>query len=132
MTATLFMIARSIGYGAYLTLDQLKEMRDQGIEVGSHSMIHPYLTKSKRAAWEITESKKVLEEKLGIQVTAFAYPYGNWNPEIEKMVKEAGYTSARLFTTGNGITRENLFHIPVVRVYANVGLERWKNQLFAP
>lgn len=131
MTGTLFVVAGSVGYPAYVTWDQILEARDAGIEIGAHSMTHPYLTKSKKAAFEITQSKKVLEEKLGITVTAFAYPYGSYNTSIEQMVKDSGYTTGRSFTTGNGISLKNLFHIPVVRVYANVGLERWKSQLFA-
>lgn len=130
MTGTLFMVSGYIGYPAYLNLDQLKEARDAGIEIGAHSMTHAKLTKVENAREEITKSKQVLEEKLGIKVTTFAYPYGLYNDEIEQMVRDGGYETGRSFTTGNGISTENLFHIPVVRVYANVGLERWQDQLF--
>lgn len=130
MTGTLFMVSDYIGYGAYVNLEQLKEARDAGIEIGAHSVTHAKLTKVSNAREEITKSKKVLEEKLGITVTAFAFPYGLYNDEIEQIVRESGYTTGRSFTTGDGISAENLFHLPVVRVYANVGLERWENQLF--
>lgn len=130
MTGTVFVIVKSVGNGAYMNWDQVKEISAAGIEVGSHTMYHPSLTASKKAKWEIEESKHELEKRLGVAVTTFAYPSGKWNSYIEELVKNAGYKTARSFTTGNGISLKNLFHIPVVRVYANVGLERWKNQLY--
>lgn len=130
MTGTVFTIVKSVGNSAYMNWDQLKEINAAGIEIGSHTMYHPVLTASKKAKWEIEESKRVLEEMLGTQITAFAYPSGKWNNVIEQLVKNAGYKTARSFTTDNRISRQNLFHIPVVRIYANVGLERWKNQLY--
>lgn len=130
MTGTVFVIVKSVGSGAYMNWDQIKEISAAGIEIGSHTMYHPVLTNSRKAKWEIEESKRVLEETLGVEITTFAYPSGKWNSYVENLVKEAGYRTARSFTTGDGITRENLFHVPVVRIYANVSLERWKNQLY--
>lgn len=137
MTATAFIPTNLVGKGTgpgtlgeRMTWDDIAALRDAGWEIGSHTLWHPYLTKTKRAREEIFDSKKALEEKLGITVTTFAYPFGVYNASIEQLVKDAGYTTARSFSTGNGVTKENIFHIPTVRVYANIGLERWKNQLF--
>ncbi|MFH1618266.1 MAG: polysaccharide deacetylase family protein, partial [bacterium] len=46
-----------------------------------------------QAAWEARESKKRLEDRLGTEITAFAYPYGAgaFTPEIRRSVLEAGY-----------------------------------------
>lgn len=131
MKGTLFVITKSVGNGLYASWDQIKEMQKSGIvEIGSHTLWHPYLTKSLKGEREITESKQTLEKELGVPVETFAYPYGDYNNAVEKMVKDAGYKIGRSFSTGNGITEENRFHVPVVRVYASVGLERWKSQLF--
>ncbi|GEM_PF-5451268 len=132
MTATIFVPANLVGHRAYLTWDQLRELQIENIEIGAHSLWHPYLTRSKKAREEIFESKKLLEEKFGIPIETFAYPFGDYDDRIVQLVQEAGYSLARTFSTGNGISRENRFKIPVVRVYANVGLERWKNQLYPP
>lgn len=130
MTGTFFLVTNYLDHGAHLTWKQVEEMRDAGMEIGSHSVSHPYLTKSSHAHKEIFDSKKILEEKLGISISAFAYPFGNYNQPIENAVKEAGYKIGRSFSTGNGISPDKMFHVPVVRVYANVGLERWEKQLF--
>lgn len=131
MTATVFVPANLVGHRAYLSWEQLEKLRAEGIEIGSHSLWHPYLTRSKKARAEIFESKKILEEKFGAEIKVFAYPFGDFNNETEKLVREAGYSFARSFTQPknpdeNIITRENRFRIPVVRVWANVGLEHWK------
>lgn len=130
VTATSFVIANLVGHNLHMNWDQIKEMRDSGVEIGSHTLWHPYLTKSNKAQAEIEDSKKKLEAELGVPVTTFAYPFGDYHEQIEKMVADAGYTTARSFSTGNGISLDNIFHIPVVRVYANVSLERWKKQLY--
>lgn len=134
MTGTFYIVSGLVGHRAYMTWEQVTALKDAGMEIGGHTVWHPYLTKisEEKARAEITDSKKKLEEKLGMTVTTFAYPFGAHNAKIEAMVKDAGFTTARLFTTGNGISMQNIFTIPVVRVYANIGLERWNSQLFPP
>lgn len=132
MTGTVFVVPNLVGKKAYVTWEMVIKLRDAGMEIGSHTMWHPNLTRSKKAEWEIFESKKTLEEKLGLPVSAFAYPEGKYNETVQGLVKAAGYKTARTFSTGNGISEKNRFEIPVVRVYANVGLARWKSQLFPP
>jgi len=132
MTGTVFIIANSAGRGSYMSWEQLKELQNSGWEIGSHSLWHPYLTKVSmaKAKAEIEDSKKIIEEKLGVSVTTFAYPFGDYNASIETLVKSAGYSLARSFSNGSGITKDNLFHIPVIRVWANVKLKTWDKLLF--
>ncbi len=98
--------------GKSLTWEQLAELRDEGVEIGSHTISHINLrnTGGKNPAayeaWlksEIIDSKKILEEKLGIKCAVFAYPEGRYSPRVLEVVKEAGYEAA--FTTfGQRIT----------------------------
>lgn len=129
MKGTLFLPSGFLDHGSHMTTDQVKEMMAAGMEIGSHTLTHPYLSKSSRAKSEIFDSKRILEEKLGTTITAFAYPFGDYNERIEGIVKDAGYKIARSFSTGDGISLDKMFHVKVVRVYANVGLDRWKKQL---
>lgn len=79
-----------------LTWAQVREMQDSGvIELGSHTMRHRNLPQISLddVRWELVESKKRLEEKLGREMVGFAYPYGAgaYVPEIRRLALEAGY-----------------------------------------
>jgi len=94
--ATVFMFTRGVGQG-YLTWEQLQEIKNSGlVEIGSHSVNHPPLTciDLAEAKKEITMSKAILEQKLGIPILTFCYPFGAVNAKIEKLVKEAEYAGA--------------------------------------
>jgi len=96
-----------IGKEGFLTWEQVKEMMQRGATVASHSRTHRYLPMLPAADQydEIANSKKILEEKLGIPIRYFFYPVGGFTDETKKMVKEAGYEAA--FTTNRGYDRYN-------------------------
>lgn len=79
-----------------LTWAQIKEMQDSGtFEFGSHTMRHRCLTEIplEDARWELTESKRRLEDKLGKEVLGFAYPYGAgaYDAAVRREALAAGY-----------------------------------------
>ena len=79
-----------------LTWEQIGEMQDSGlVEFGSHTMRHRNLPTIplEEARWEIRESKRRLEAKLGREMVGFAYPYGSgaYVPEVRALAREAGY-----------------------------------------
>lgn len=92
-------IPTNLGKEFLLSWNEVREMHDDGITFGAHSVNHSILTNLplEEAKREIIQSKKDIEEKLGQPVTAFSYPNGNFNPEIVKFVKD-GFTCA--VTTG--------------------------------
>lgn len=69
---------------------EIKELNERGIEFGAHTRTHPDLTKisAEKAGREITESKAIIEEKLGSRATVFAYPYGKYNDAIRGFAAE--------------------------------------------
>jgi peptidoglycan/xylan/chitin deacetylase (PgdA/CDA1 family) len=79
-----------------LSWEEIREMSENGIEFGAHTVSHPRLTKIplKKAREEIELSKREIEEKLGKEVKCFAYPYGDYNEKIIELVKEAGFACA--------------------------------------
>lgn len=96
--ATFFIFTNSIDHHGFLTLDNLRALEAAGMTIGGHSRSHPYLTgiTSPSTLWdEIAGSKQLLEQKLGVSVNEFAYPFGQYNSTIVSLVKEAGYKSAR-------------------------------------
>ena len=91
--------------GKAITWDQLAEMRDAGVDIGSHTVSHQDLRKPGKGATdydsylkdEVERSKQVIEEKLGIKVLSIAYPQGRTNAKVAAATKAAGYEAG--FTT---------------------------------
>jgi peptidoglycan/xylan/chitin deacetylase (PgdA/CDA1 family) len=77
-------------------LEQLLEMKKAGMTFGSHTCNHKDLTKlsAEEASFEISESKKILENLFDIPIDYFAYPGGAMNAELVELVKKTGYKAA--------------------------------------
>ncbi len=73
--------------------EKILELHRAGFEIGSHSLTHQDLSLlSLNDAWnEITKSKEDLEEFIGEEVIAFAYMFGSTTPDVEGLVRKAGY-----------------------------------------
>ncbi len=82
--------ARRLDWGAARTLCA------DGFTVGSHSTTHPALDElnTDRAVQEVADSKRALEDGLGIPVRFFAYPYGRFDGRVRDVVRSAGYEAA--------------------------------------
>jgi len=107
-----------------LTWEQVKEMSDNGITFGAHTLSHAMLTKIplEDARKEIVESKRVLEEKIQKPVKYFAYPYGtetDFNEDIKNIVRESGYTCALTFIAGYGDHNSDIFTLGRMALYVN-------------
>jgi len=107
--ATFFLFTNAIGRPSFVSWDNVREFIAAGMTIGDHSRSHPYLTlmTDETALWvEIDGSKKKLERELGITINEFAYPFGQYTPEIVALVQKAGYKSARgdIFTGDQSYT----------------------------
>jgi peptidoglycan/xylan/chitin deacetylase (PgdA/CDA1 family) len=101
--------------GRSITWDQLAELRDAGVHIGSHSVSHDNMNRPRRTRpenyemWlenEFTQIKNEIRDKLGIEATTFAYPYGLNNEAVREMGLATGYEA--LFTVaGKMATRES-------------------------
>lgn len=69
---------------------EIKELSEYGIEFGSHTRTHPNLTEISPEEFEteIVESKTEIENKLGKEVTTFAYPFGSFNFLVKQIAAE--------------------------------------------
>jgi peptidoglycan/xylan/chitin deacetylase (PgdA/CDA1 family) len=99
-----------------LTLDQIEEMTESNITFGSHTITHPILTKvrGERARREIIGSKSELERKINKPVASFAYPNGeesDFDDNIKKMVKEAGFRCGCTLIRGSNSSNDDLFSL---------------------
>jgi peptidoglycan/xylan/chitin deacetylase (PgdA/CDA1 family) len=75
---------------------QVREWLAAGHEIGSHTLTHARLTRLPAAAAreEIGASRKKLEDRFGVPIQHFCYPYGDWNESVRDLVRAAGYQTA--------------------------------------
>lgn len=100
-----------------LTTWQLQEIAKSGlVEIGAHTMDHSYLhgLHADTVKFEVEQSKKYLERKLGIRVVSFAYPYGAFDNSAIDIVKKAGFKSA--VTTIPGIFSQDINRFFLYRI----------------
>lgn len=61
----------------HLEWSQVSELSDIGISFGSHTVTHPELSglRNEDIEYELMQSKKTIEDKLGKSIDTFSYPY---------------------------------------------------------
>lgn len=102
-------------YKHYMTFNQMKELlKTANYEIGCHSYYHPYMTKEDENGLILNtiKAKETLTKQIGIEPKTFAYPFGLYNDQVIKYVKNAGFIGA--FTIDKKyITRKTeLYKIP--------------------
>lgn len=128
-TATFFLVTDDLGHAKIMTWEQAKELANSNMIIGSHTKTHPYLNRLpdvSRQEDEIVNSKKILEEHLGVPVTVFAYPYGAYNSSLETMVKKAGYIAARSAQKGLARLTDDLYTLRTITVTGDFARFKYK------
>ncbi|WP_058998007.1 polysaccharide deacetylase family protein [Leptolyngbya sp. NIES-2104] len=113
----------------HLTWNEVKTLASH-LTVASHGWTHRSLGKIslEEMRLEVTRSRRMLEEKLRIPVTAFAYPFGtmaDFNATTATVLQESQYQFA--FTSQHGAIAEresplNRFYLPRIKVEGGEGL----------
>jgi len=89
-----------------LSWEEVKEMFGCGISFGSHTKSHPVLSglSEHLIREEVSQSKKAIEQHIGIPVTTFAYPYGkkeDYSQPVLRILKEEGFSCALSTAVGH-------------------------------
>lgn len=90
--------------GRSMSWTQIKEMMQNGCDIGSHSVSHESLKKRPKGAktdadfqqWvlsELKDSREFLEQNLNIKCTSFAYPFGIFDDATMETALQIGYES---------------------------------------
>jgi len=84
----------------FMTWSQLHELaEDPLVQIGAHTLTHPCLKRlgENEAGDEIEQSRQILEERLGVEIEHFAYPFGTPDACGERefrLVRELGFKTA--------------------------------------
>lgn len=133
MTATVFVVVDRVGginewdsaagdvCEPLMSAGQIIEIAELGFEIGSHSLTHPHLVALSDGDLrrEVADSKKKLEDMVGKQVSAFSYPYGEYDSRVLETVAEAGYDYAVVTKLGTVRNDTSPFEIPRVNIRWN-------------
>jgi peptidoglycan/xylan/chitin deacetylase (PgdA/CDA1 family) len=79
-----------------LSWDEIKEMSENGVYFGAHTVNHPNLNRISAldAEWEISQSKIDVERKIKQKIYSFSYPNGDYNKEHVSFVEKIGFSCA--------------------------------------
>ena len=68
--------------------------------------------------YELSESKNTIEENLGISVSSFVYPFGNYNAQTVDILEQSGYTTAFTIAPSLGTQSDKpLYELPRIRIH---------------
>ncbi|MCP4117301.1 MAG: polysaccharide deacetylase family protein [Desulfobacteraceae bacterium] len=95
-SASFFIIADRIDQIHHMTSAQIRTLRENGMEIGSHGLTHTWLPLLDRTniVHELKQSKLFIEKKVRAPVTTFAYPGGHYTGAMMKEIRNQGYRAA--------------------------------------
>ncbi|HMQ32212.1 MAG TPA: polysaccharide deacetylase family protein [Chloroflexaceae bacterium] len=133
-TATFYIVSGFVGQPGYMGWDEIRALRDAGMEIGAHSVTHPDLTslglEDLRA--QVAHSGATIAAELGAPVLSFCYPAGRFNDTVVAVAGESGYTSAT--TTISEGPQDNPLALPRLRISGGLAQEgfQWMVQAYLP
>lgn len=124
--STVYLLSQLIGKKSYwlekddhpaadlMDKQMIRELQQAGVHFGSHGRTHPRLSRieAELARNEIFSSKLELEDLLGEAVDSFCYPYGDLNPAVTQMTRDAGYKTAVTCVRGAATPADDPWLLP--------------------
>jgi peptidoglycan/xylan/chitin deacetylase (PgdA/CDA1 family) len=104
-----------------LTIDQVLEMQDAGVDFQSHSWAHRDLVEltMEECVRDLRDSRELLSDLLGRPVTLLAYPRGLHDEQVRQAAERAGYSHA--FTLPEAPEEPGPYAVPRVGIYRGNG-----------
>jgi exopolysaccharide biosynthesis WecB/TagA/CpsF family protein len=95
----------------------IRDLRDAGWTIGSHTRTHPVLSRlpGEAVRHELADSRSELSDRLGFDASLLAYPFGTpgtVSGKVRALAREAGYEAAFLAVSGGIAAGTDLFRIP--------------------
>lgn len=115
------------------TLDELRALAAQGVEIGAHTRSHANLgaiTDNAVLLDEVVTASEELQAAIGCPLRYFAFPFGqhaNLNTEVFHLAYDAGFEGVCSAYGGYNFPGDDAFHLQ--RFHADPNLLRLKNWL---
>ncbi|MEV1048107.1 polysaccharide deacetylase family protein [Streptomyces sp. NPDC049916] len=112
-----------------LTHEQIRQIAEAGMEVGSHGLYHQDLTTlpDEELRRETRESRELIGDLTGTAPEGFCYPYGILDPRVTEAARSAGYGYGCALAPGPLLSR---FALPRTHIsQADRGVRLWAKDL---
>jgi len=109
-------------HGSRLSWSELAEVAAAGIEIGSHSVNHRTMDVLPRreVLAEVADSKKAIEDALGLAVDSFCYPHGYASRGVAAAVRAAGYSNGCIVGRRTATSGDDPYRLPRLHVRPGV------------
>lgn len=126
--STQYIIAESFRsfFSGYMSLGQVKQLEDEGHEIGSHTLRHCNLANLslQNAAYDLKYSKKALETEFK-PIAGLAYPYGAYDSSINQLAAQ-NYSYVRTSDNGYDSLLMDRYRLRAVTVVPEMTMEQFK------
>jgi peptidoglycan/xylan/chitin deacetylase (PgdA/CDA1 family) len=117
------------GAPAFITPEQIRSLRDNGMEIGAHSINHVSLISlsEQQIRAEVIGSINDLND-LGItNIKTFAYPFGDQNATVVNVLRTSGLIGARATGSRLNTSNSDVFNLTSHTLTANMTLVQIKS-----
>lgn len=130
---TILLVSSYVGAEEFMTEAEVRDLLQEGWELGSHSRSHLDLTKNYPVLGnEVGQSRADLKQITGVDVRIFAYPYGAVDPVVFRKVVDAGYYVG--LGLGKSVTHDlsTLYYLDRIEVRADTDLASLTQAIACP
>jgi len=118
--ATFYLTAGFLGTPGYLNSNQVRELDEQGFQIGCHSMTHPYLSDLTKPELEreVVGAKLQIEAIVGHSIEHFSCPGGRYDQRTLQMARRAGFASvanSQSYANSSGTNPYELGRVAMLR-----------------
>jgi peptidoglycan/xylan/chitin deacetylase (PgdA/CDA1 family) len=128
LRATYYIVTDVTGrHLANMSWEQVRQLRDAGMWIGSHTRHHGYLPGMSEQTLhdDLLTSREILEQQLAMPVITLAYPGGAFDARVERAAHDAGYVAAVSTRSGYAQQSDGLYRLRRVGIYGIDTQERF-------
>ncbi|MBK5912167.1 hypothetical protein CCR85_11775 [Rhodothalassium salexigens] len=102
------------GHARYLSWDEIRQLRDEGVTIGHHGAAHLNMVDAgvEASRADLRRATARFEAELGERPDLFAYPYGEFSLAIRDMIEAEGFKAAMAQHSGGIHTGDDVYTIP--------------------
>ena len=131
LKASFFVLGGRLNQSGYLSKAQVRELADEGFEIGSHGLRHVDWTKvnDEILQQELKGSKEVLEDAVGRPVNSASIPFGRYDRRVLRALSHCGYLD--IFSSDGGPRLTKAWPVPRYSLRREVDLGALSSRITA-